>query len=236
MIVSTNRPYFAPFSGFFLKAISSDILVLLDSVQFPQGTTWLNRNRFKSHQGTLWITIPVWKKGLGLQKINEVRVCHEGQWSKKHLTSLKNAYKKAPFFEDHIIFLKNLFSEEPEKLLTLNLKIIYYLFDKLGIYTKILLLSELDIDTNEPQLSLDICRKVGASHFLVQKAARKSLSEEVYRKRQIEVIFLNPKPPVYPQLWGPFSPNLSALDLLFNCGPKGYDILNRSLSFAPITV
>ena len=46
MIVSVNQPYFAPFPGFFRKAALSDILVLLDNVQFPRGTTWMTRNRF----------------------------------------------------------------------------------------------------------------------------------------------------------------------------------------------
>lgn len=71
MILSTSQPYFSPFPGFFLKAFLSDIFVILDEVQFPMGTTWLTRNRFKNDQGTLWMTVPVWKKGLGLQKINE---------------------------------------------------------------------------------------------------------------------------------------------------------------------
>jgi len=71
MILSTSQPYFSPFPGFFLKAFLSDIFVVLDEVQFPRGTTWLTKNRFKNDQGTLWMTVPVWKKGLGLQKISE---------------------------------------------------------------------------------------------------------------------------------------------------------------------
>jgi hypothetical protein len=31
--------------------------------------------------------------------------------------------------------------------------------------------------------------------------------------------------PVYPQLWGPFEPNLSVLDLLFNCGAESRELL-----------
>jgi hypothetical protein len=30
---------------------------------------------------------------------------------------------------------------------------------------------------------------------------------------------------VYPQLWGDFIPDLSAFDLLFNCGPKAREIV-----------
>jgi hypothetical protein len=67
MIVSANQPYFFPYPGFFYKAHHSDIFVILDTVQFPRGTTWITRNRFKNHQGSLWMTLPVRKKGLGLQ-------------------------------------------------------------------------------------------------------------------------------------------------------------------------
>lgn len=36
---SAARPYFAPYTGFFLLAGLCDVFVILDNVQFPQGTT-----------------------------------------------------------------------------------------------------------------------------------------------------------------------------------------------------
>ncbi len=72
MMISVNQPYFFPFVSFFYKAYLSDNFVILDDVQFPRGTTWITRNRFKNSQGNLWMTVPVIKKGLGLQKINAV--------------------------------------------------------------------------------------------------------------------------------------------------------------------
>ncbi len=228
MIVSAYQPYFAPFPGFFLKALCSDIIVLMDGVQFPQGTTWLSRNRFKNDQGTLWITIPVRKKGLGLQNINEVRICHDGRWEKKHLASLKTGYAKAPFFEDHLFFLENIFSEKFEKLIDLNIIIIEHIMEYLQIPTKVQLLSGLEIEASEPQLSFEVCKKLGASHFLAQSSAKKYLDKAAFEKNNIGLVFFNPRPIVYPQLWGPFIPNLSAFDLIFNCGPKAYTILNRS--------
>jgi hypothetical protein len=120
MILSASQPYFAPYPGFFYKASLSDVFVLLDEVQFPRGTTWISRNRFKNDQGMLWITIPVWKKGLGLQKINEVRISHEGRWHKKHLQSLMAAYANAPYFCDHLDFVKEMFSRKLEKLADLD--------------------------------------------------------------------------------------------------------------------
>jgi hypothetical protein len=225
MIVAASQPYFAPFPGFFYKAHLSDVLVLLDEVQFPRGTTWITRNRFKNDQGTLWMTIPVKKKGLGLQNINAVRIYHEGHWARKHTASLKNAYAKAPYFADHINFLKTLFSKKFEKLIDLNLEVIRYLIKCLNIDTKVVLLSELGIQARGDQLLIDICRAQGASCYLAQSPAQKYLNPDLFRDAEIELKYFKLPALIYPQLWGSFIPNLSAFDLVFNCGPKSYEIL-----------
>ena len=223
--LSATQPYFAPFPGFFYKAYRSDIFVILDQVQFPRGTTWITRNRLKNDQGTLWMTIPVWKKGLGLQAIDDVRIYHEGRWARKHLDSLINAYARAPYFSDHLNFIEKIFSEKFEKLIDLNLSIIRYLMKHLRIETRMILLSELGIEGKGDQRLVDVCKKLQASRFLAQGAARKYLDNGLFREAGLEFEFFNPPSPVYPQLWGDFLPNLSAFDLLFNCGPKSRDIL-----------
>lgn len=227
MIVSTCQPYFAPYPGFFSKILRSDTVVILDDVQFPQGTTWLTRNRLKGHQGTLWMTVPVWKKGFGLQKIKDVKICYDGQWARKHLVSLKTVYKHAPFFEDHVMFLEEIFSKNFEKLVDLNTAIISYLMKHLDISTTVLPLSELDIDTKEPLLTVEICRKIGASHFLAQRSAGKFLNHKALQKEGIELELFVPRSVTYPQLWGPFIPNLSSFDLLFTCGSGARDVLAK---------
>lgn len=225
MILSANQPYFFPYPGFFYKAHLSDTFVILDTVQFPQGTTWMSRNRFKSHQGTLWLTVPVWKKGLGLQRINRVKICHEGRWARKHVESLKSAYEKAPYFEDHLEFVERVFSSNIEKIADLNLQIIRYLMDQLRIATKLVLLSELGIEARGDRLLIELCQKLGASHFLAQKGAKKYLNETLFQEGGIKLEYFGPPSPVYPQLWGSFISNLSTFDLMFNCGQKARDIL-----------
>jgi len=232
MIISAYQPYFAPFPGFFAKALRSDVLVIMDAVQFPRGTTWLTRNRFKNDQGPLWVTIPVWKKGLGFQKINEVRICREGRWAHKHVASITSAYANAPFLKEHLGFLEKIFSQRFEKLIDLNLEIIRHMNTYLEISARVMLLSQLGVKANEPQLSLEICRQLGASRFLAQCSAKKYLDEAAFEKAGIELLFFRPRPSIYPQLWGPFIANLSAFDFLFNCGPKAPDILR---AYAKIT-
>jgi len=225
MILSTNQPYFAPFCGFLYKIALSDIFVILDDVQFPRGTTWVTRNRFKHHQGPLWITVPVWKKGLGLQRIDEVRICYERPWARKHLLSLQTAYLKSPYFDEHSRILEKAFSEEFERVLDLNLAIIHHLMAAFGLRSRIVLLSSLGISSQGTERIIEVCKRLGASQYLAQRPAKKYLHEAAFQDAGIEVTYFTPPTPVYPQLWGEFIANLSALDLLFNCGPKSFDIL-----------
>jgi len=225
MILSANQPYFFPFSGFFHKAYLSDILVILDSVQFPRGTTWITRNRFKNNQGTLWMTVPVKKKGLGLQKINDVRICHDNRWGKKHSQSIKSAYSKSPYYKEYMPFVEKLYSSRFESLIDLNLEIIHYLIKHLQIHTPMILLSELNIQAKGNRLVVEICKTLGASTFLTQNAATKYLDENVFKAEGISLKTFKPRSLIYPQLWGDFIPNLSALDLMFNCGPKAHDMV-----------
>jgi len=230
MIISANQPYFAPFPGFFYKALLADALIILDEVQFPQGTTWISRNRFKNDQGELWLTVPVWRKGLGEQNINRVEICYEGRWPRKFLESFKCAYGNAPYLRDHLGFMEKLFASRGEKLIDLNLAIIRYLMDYLQIQTRVVFLSELGVKGRATHLLIEICKVIGATAFLAQNQAKKYLDVELFRKEKIELRFCRYTAPVYPQLWGDFLPNLSTLDLVFNCGPKSREILLRHQS------
>lgn len=225
MIIATHQPYFAPFPGFFYKAHLADILVILDDVQFPRRTTWISRNRFKNAQGTLWMTIPVWKKGLGLQTIKEVRICYEGGWERKHLESLRTAYGRSPYFPDHSEFIKELFSGKFENLVDLNLEIILYLVELLPIKTEITLLSELGIRDKGTRLLVETCKALGGSQILVQNPAAKYFAALPFQEAGIHLRTFKYPSPVYPQLWGDFIPNLSMWDMVFNCGPKSWDIV-----------
>lgn len=225
MILSANQPYFFPFPGFFYKAYLSDVFVILDDVQFPRGTTWITRNRFKNDQGSLWLTVPVKKKGLGLQKIDAIRICYDGRWPRKHLESLKNAYSRAPYFKVHLDFLEALCSTKFEKLIDLNLRIIRYFLQQLKIETQVVLSSELGIRSTGDKRLIEICREMGASRFLAQSPAQKYLDADRFADAGIRLAQFKPPLLVYPQLWGSFIPNLSLLDLIFNCGPKGRDIM-----------
>lgn len=225
MIIAANQPYFFPYPGFFYKAYLSDMFIILDNVQFPRGTTWTTRNRFKNSQGTLWMTVPVKKKGLGLQRVNDVEICRDDRWEKKHAKSIAAAYSKAPYYQAHMPFVEKLYSSRFERLIDLNMEIIRYLMKHLQIHTPLMRLSELGIEAKGSRLLAEICKSMKASIFLTQNAAIKYLDQEPFKDKGVIVKTFKPPQLIYPQLWGDFIPNLSALDLVFTCGPKAHDIM-----------
>jgi hypothetical protein len=118
-----------------------------------------------------------------------------------------------------------MFSPSVEKLVDLNMEIIRYLMGQLHIETKLVLLSELSIEARGDQMIIEICKKLGASHFLAQHATKKYINEDLFREAGIQLEYFKPPSLIYPQLWGDFIPNLSTFDFLFNCGPKAREIL-----------
>jgi hypothetical protein len=100
---------------------------------------------------------------------------------------------------------------------------------QLKIDTDIVFLSELGISGKGDNRIIAICKRLGASRFLVQKTARKYYDAQHLASAGIQLVDFKPISPVYPQLWGNFIPNLSTFDLIFNCGPKAHEIMTQVL-------
>lgn len=228
MILSAAQPYFCPYPGYFARAAASDIFVILDTVQFPRGPTWITRNRLKNDQGTLWLHVPVRKKGLGLQKISEVRLCPQAGMPEKHLESVIQAYRHAPWLDEHVDFFRRLFSAEHETILRMNLLAINYVMRWLKAETRIILLSGLPIDGRGSRLLADICRALSASCYLALDSTC-YLDEQVFSGSGTALACFRPPVLTYPQLWGDFIPNLSIFDLMLNCGDKGREMVMKML-------
>lgn len=228
-----HQPAFMPWPGFFYKAWYVDSLVLLDTVQFPRGFTWVNRNRLKCPLGELWMTVPVLRKGRGLQRIDEVEVLPDPRWRRKDLLSFEHNYRHAPFFSETIEFLSELYTEAPHRLIYWNLQMIDWLLPAFGLGKDYLLLSELGIAAKGSELISRIGRDLGATIFVAPRAARCHIDVQILEGAGLTIEWLHYTPPVYPQLWGDFVKDLSALDLVFNYGVISREILERAQQPAP---
>ena len=76
-------PNYIPWRGYFDIIGHADKVVLYDDAQYTKDD-WRNRNRLLGAQGPFWLTIPIKKRGLFGQAINEAEAA-DNSWQKKPL-------------------------------------------------------------------------------------------------------------------------------------------------------
>ena len=219
MIVTGHQPEFIPYLGFFSKISKADIFVIVDNIQFKK-KNFQNRNKIKTREGWMWLTVPVITKGRFEQKICEVEINNSLNWQRKHWASISLNYQKAPFFKEHSGFFEELYSKEWRLLSEFNEAFIRYIMGQLELDVDVLKSSELGVKGQKTDLLIDICNKTGADTYLQGSGGRDYVEVEKFQDAGLNVVFHEFEHPTYPQQFGEFMPNMSVIDLLFNVGPE----------------
>ena len=224
MRVAIHQPQYLPWLGYFDKIDQVDLFVILDNVQFKKNE-WQNRNRIKSAQGWQWMTVPVLHHHP--ENICDVQINNREDWNRKHLHALEINYRRAPFFRNYHPFFQDLYNKEWLTLDVLNRTTVEFLMEALGIKRPVLLASRMKLRDEPTDRLIDICRVVGADTYLTGKGGENYLALDRFEEANLQVVYQNFQHPVYAQLYGPFEPALSAVDLLFNCGPQSLSIIRQ---------
>ena len=233
----TNRlvilqPSYLPWIGYFEQMARADQFVFLDDVQYTR-RDWRNRNKIRTKEGWLWLTVPVQQKNLYKQLLKETRVDNSINWNKKHSEAIRLNYAKAPFFEKYYPCLESVYKKRWEFLLDLCYETTNYLKDFLNITTPTSKSSDLSAEGAKTDLLLNLCQKMNATHYLTGNLASDYLSRDSFYKEGIQLEFQNYNHPMYSQQYPGFISNMSLIDLLFNAGDRSLDILinsNKQLS------
>ncbi len=220
MKLAGHQPNYIPWPGYFIKMAQSDIFFILDTAQFQTGSSLDNRNLIKTPQGTQMLTVPVKRKGMGLQRFDEVVVIPG--WKRSHLMALQVNYAKAPYFKEVFPLMEQVL-QDTGYLIDTNKAFIKMLYDLLGLKTKLVFLSTLPqfAQLRKNELIVAICRHFSADCYLSGIGAKAYNQPEIFEEQGIKLEYLDYQPATYPQLWGSFIPNLSIVDMLFNCGAEG---------------
>jgi hypothetical protein len=225
-VVAIHQPQFLPWLGYFDKLDRCDVFCLLDTVQYKKNE-FQNRNRIKTAQGWQWLTVPATYRFP--QRINEVGVNQTVDWQRKHAQALKTNYGKAPYFGTYFASFEKFYQQSYELLAEVNVACIRLLMELLGLERKLVLSSSLPVETEDPTLRLvEICRTLDGDTYLSGRDGAKYMDLDVFKSHQIIVAFQDFTHPEYPQCYGTFEPNLSVVDLLFNCGPDSLTIIREA--------
>ena len=209
---------YIPWKGYFDLINMVDEFIIYDDMQYTK-RDWRNRNKIKTQNGLLWLTIPLEVKGKYFQRINETKIS-EKDWAKKHWQSIKNNYSKTNYFKEYKDIFEELYLNcEEEYLSQINYKFLMTINNILGITTKIRWSNEFELVDGQTEKLIGICKQCNADIYLSGPAAKDYFDEKLAKQENIKVEWMNYNGyKEYDQLFPPFEHGVSILDLIFNEG------------------
>lgn len=225
VLVGIHQLHYVPWLRYFEKIARSDVFVVLDNIQYNKNG-WQNRNKIKTADGVLTLTVPVFERFP--QNLDEVEIRNDLPWRRKHWQTVRQAYSKAPFFHHYAAFLDHTWEQEWHKLNELNRHMLPFFLGALGIETPILYASELNVTGEATERLVNLIKAVdGDRYYSGAYATEAYLDAQTLQDAGIALELQQWRAPFYPQLHGAFASDLSVIDLLMNCGPESLAVIKR---------
>ena len=225
MRVTIHQPQFMPWLGYLDKVDQADLFLILDTVQFKKNE-WQNRNRIRTARGWQWLTVPVLHH-CG-QRIYEVVINPTASWTSQHLRALDIHYGRAPYSDHYLSQLREIYARPWTNLSDLNKTTVHWLLNAYGITTPIRYASEFEAREEPTDRLIDLCQIVGASEYLAGAGAQDYMDITRFKASGLRLAIQTFVHPSYRQIYDPFEPNLSALDLLLMQGPEALETLRQA--------
>lgn len=218
-VVISQSMYF-PWVGLLEQVHQADVFAHYDDVQFTRG--FYNRVQVKTAKGTQWLTVPLRDQHRG-QLIDEVIVDDRIDWRSQHLGFLKQAYAEAPYRAEMLALVERVFDRPIASLADVTRNSIVELAEYFDLCnsTRFVGSRELGICGSSSQRLRDLCLALGANVYITGHGAKNYLDHQIFEDEGIEVRYMKYDCSPYPQLHGEFTPYVTGLDLVANCGKRG---------------
>ncbi len=186
-------------------------VVYIEACENFQKQSYRNRCYFYGADGVQSLQVPILHEGgTHKQPISEIKIDWSKPWLLQHKRAIISAYRTSAYFEYYQDELFAIMDSQPEKLFDLNMAIIKFFIEKIGL--------AIDLRTTD-EYSRGDCIQPEDS----QKTLCEDLRESIHPKRENSILEdLDLKKPyfqVFAQKHG-FQSDLSIMDLLFNEGPE----------------
>jgi len=214
--IAISQPRYLPSASYLHRFAAADLFIYLDTVQYSP-RDWENRNRLKGSSGAHWVTVPVIRPSRK-QTVREVKIDNEQRWPARHRDALVSNYRNAPFFDAYFEFFDRTYATQWSFLIDLDMHITAFLRDAFGLGGQVKRASEYCIEGRGQDLLVALTRAAGGDAYLSGPLGRNYINPAVFERAGLNLLYHAFEIRPYSQLFGEFVPNLSAIDLLFNCG------------------
>lgn len=227
MRVMLSQSMYFPWAGFFSQMSMCDVYISFDGVFFSKGS-FVNRVQIQlpKRNDFNWLTIPL-HKITSKKLISQISPDHSKDWKRDHLNLLSSAFTNAPHFTDVMkIFNEAVFQIDPRSSLgQISFSTIRHLSSYLGLTDNLLWFSGDNMHENlsNQERVLAILKDFGATSYLSGLGGKNYLDPNEFSKAGIKLEYMDYRIGMYPQLFKPFNPRLTILDMIANVGKNAND-------------
>ncbi len=226
--IAIMQPYFMPYIGYWQLMAAVDEFVIYDNIQYTK-KGWINKNFFLRNGKAEAFSLPL-KKGSSLLEVKERYLSDDFEKeATRLLRRMEGAYKMAPNFEEIFTLLEKCFAYDKKNLFDFIYNSILVIKKYLGIETKIIISSSIDIDhsLSSADKVKAICHALDATKYINPIGGFELYSKEDFEKYGIKLEFHKALTFEYNQFGNEFTPWLSILDVaMFNDKEKIKPYLN----------
>jgi len=223
-VVITQSMLF-PWVGMLEQINIANTIVHYDDVQYSKGS-FVNRVQLKTPEGIKWMTIPLFSPKFG-DRIDELRPHEEINWRKQHLRQLSRCFIDAPFRDDAIRLVEEVYGKEYDNIGELSRASMLALCSYFDLIAdqKFIDIRALNVGGSSSSRVLEVVKKLRGAVYVTGHGAANYLDHVQFEACNIDVRYMDYKCIPYNQAFGAFTPYVSSLDLVANLGKAGRDII-----------
>lgn len=222
MRCAVMQPTFIPWAGYFRLMSSVDRFVFLDDVQLER-QSWQTRNRVLVADRVHWIVTPIRHAGLE-QTIAATEIADPVRWRRKTGRILRQSYARHPFAANLGSLISRLESDGKTRIADVNIDLISYCADKMGISTSTTRAIDMEIESVQRSKRLvAVCRMLGCDTYVSPAGSADYMMQDgLAQFGDIKIELVSCSPPSYPQFGASeFVSHLSIVDVIANLGWQG---------------
>src|SRR6266550_1878275 len=225
-----SQPMFLPWVGLFEQVRLADVFIHYDDVQLPQGRSFMSRVQLKSANGVSWLTVPIDHTKSG-KLLNEVVLFKPEKWRDKHLRTIHHAYARRPYFSVMFELVEKIYSQPTDHLVEFNITATEQIAQWLGLAPQFMRSSQMDVTGASTERLVDLCEAVNCHIYVTGHVALNYLNHQEFEDKGISVRYMDYRKVPYEQGPGEFTPYVSILDAIANCGERTRDLLCSDASY-----